>query len=194
MPAIDFLFSHLDWQIDDLDGLAVVNGPGSFTGLRISLSVIKGLAYALKLPVVTASALEVAAQQIMFPGFICPAMDARRGEIFTGLFERQGSRLVELIEPASIVPEQWVAKLPSKPVLFCGPGAELYFAELQNHPDSKLVFSDFILARTLAHLAGEKFAEGKAIPGSEVKAAYLRPSDAESKGTGIPRQVAFIPE
>lgn len=194
MPAIEFLFSHLDWKIEELDGLAVIHGPGSFTGLRISLSVIKGFAFALKLPVVTMNALEVAAHQVLFPGWICPAMDARRGEIFTCLYERTADGLVLRGEPLSVSPSAWSEVLPSERVFFCGPGAELYFDILKNHPDSRLLFSDFILARTLSQLADEKFARGEILSGNEIKAAYLRPSDAESKGPRSPRQVAPIPD
>lgn len=194
MPAIEFLFSHLDWGIDELDGLAVVNGPGSFTGLRISLSVVKGLAFALKLPIVALDALEVAAHQVVFPGFICPAMDARRGEIFTALFERTPHGLSRRKEPVSISPSVWKEMLPHERVYFCGEGAEIYFDVLKNHADSRVIFSDFILARTLAQLAREKFANGEIISGNEIKAAYLRPSDAEAKGPNSSRQVASVPE
>ena len=78
MPAIEMLFSHLDYGIDALQGIAVIHGPGSFTGLRIALSVVKGLSFALNLPIVAASALEIAALQLQQNGLICPAMDARR--------------------------------------------------------------------------------------------------------------------
>jgi tRNA threonylcarbamoyladenosine biosynthesis protein TsaB len=194
MPAIEFLFSHLDWGIDELDGLAVINGPGSFTGLRISLSVIKGLAFALKVPVVAVNALEVAAYQVPFTGLICPAMDARRGEIFTCLFERSPDGLLARGEPLSITPSAWRETLPSEPIYFCGPGAEMYYDTLKNNADSRLVFSDLILARTLSQLADRKFAQGEILSGNELKAAYLRPSDAELKGPRSPKQPAPVSE
>lgn len=181
MPAIQSLFLELDWRINDLDGIAVVNGPGSFTGLRIGLSVAKGLLYALGIPVVAANALEVAAYQIQDEGWICPAMDARRGEIFTSLFYRSGADLVQRTEPRSISPQAWHSELPAEPIRFCGPGAQLYFDSLKNHADSTLLFGDFVLARTLALLAQEKFRRGDVLQGDDLRAAYLRPSDAEVK-------------
>jgi tRNA threonylcarbamoyladenosine biosynthesis protein TsaB len=194
MPAIEFLFSHLDWGIDELDGLAVINGPGSFTGLRISLSVIKGLAFALKVPVVAMNALEVAAYQVLLPGLICPAMDARRGEIFTCLFERSPEGLFARGEPLSITPSAWRETLPDEPIYFCGPGAEMHYDVLKNHADSQFLFSDFILARTLSQLADRKFAKGEILSGNELKAVYLRPSDAELKGPRPPKQPASVSE
>lgn len=187
MPAIHFLFSKLAWGIQDIDGLAVIHGPGSFTGLRISLSVIKGLSYALKIPVVAANALEVAAHQVAFSGLICPMMDARRGEVFTCLFERRNGLLLQKSEPRSIHAEQWSHELPGQPVHFCGPGASLYWGILQSRAGADLVFSDFVLARSLAMIAHTKLVEGQGINGSEVKAAYLRPSDAETKGPRSPK-------
>jgi len=181
MPGIQSLFFELDWKIGELDGIAVVNGPGSFTGLRIGLSVAKGLLYALGIPVVAANALEVAACQVRAEGWICPAMDARRGEIFTSLFYRRGADLAQRTEPRSISPQAWRSELPAEPVRFCGPGAHLYFDSLKNHADSSLLFRDFLLARTLALLAEEKFRLGEVLQGNDLKAAYLRPSDAEAK-------------
>lgn len=182
LPAIQFLFAHLDWKIEDLDGLAVVNGPGSFTGLRISLSAVKGLSYAFNLPIYAGNALEVAARQIALPGWICPAMDARRGQIFTALFRREEAKIERITEPQSITPEEWVRRLPAEPVYFCGPGAALYFDSLNNNEGSLLLFQDFILARTLAVMAETGFQRGEILTGGQLKAAYLRPSDAETKG------------
>jgi tRNA threonylcarbamoyladenosine biosynthesis protein TsaB len=193
LPAIEFLFSQLDWPIDELDGIAVINGPGSFTGLRIAVSVAKGLAFSLNCPVVAANALEVAALQIPFNGLICPAMDARRGEIFTCLYENSNDVLQQKTEPVSISPELWKEELPDAPILFCGPGAKLYANVLFKHPESKLVFTDFVLAKTLIRLAREKFQKGEILSGNELKAAYLRPSDAETKGPKPPRRLERIP-
>lgn len=182
MPSIEFLFRHVGWKPEDLNGLAVIHGPGSFTGLRISLSTVKGLALALNLPVVSAGALEVAAGQVATDGLICPAMDARRKQIFAGLYRKEGDSLISVAEPGSVFPEAWRDGLPAEPVVFCGPGARLYFDRLKNHPDSILGFSDFILARDLAMLAFDRFERGEHAQGEQLNAAYLRPSDAETKG------------
>ncbi len=188
MPAIDVLFSHLDFDIRAIQGIAVINGPGSFTGLRISLSVVKGLAFALQIPVVTASALEIAALQIPEDGLISPALDARRQEIFTCLYDKRGAELSMLIEPKSIDPVEWSNQLPEAPIIFCGPGSHLYWHILRKHPESRLIQArDLVLARTLALYSRRKFENGEVLRGNELKAAYLRPSDAEAKGPRLSR-------
>ncbi|PWT92519.1 MAG: tRNA (adenosine(37)-N6)-threonylcarbamoyltransferase complex dimerization subunit type 1 TsaB [Acidobacteria bacterium] len=192
LPAIEFLFSHLDWKKEELTGLAVIHGPGSFTGLRISLSVVKGLAFALQLPVVAMNALEIAARQVLEDGLICPAMDARRGEIFTALFEKKSDEITPLLQPRSARPQAWKEDLPPGPILFCGPGAALYRNELQNHSGSRFLFTDFVLANTLAVTARAKFEKGETISGQELRAAYLRPSDAETKGPRARKKLEHI--
>jgi tRNA threonylcarbamoyladenosine biosynthesis protein TsaB len=187
LPAIHFLLSQTNVALKDLDVLAVVHGPGSFTGLRISLSTVKGLAFALNRPVLAFNALEAAADQIHSDGWICPAMDAKRGEIFTALYRREKGKLIRYENPVSISPSAWKEKLPEDPVYFCGPGASLYLKELRNNPGSGLIFSDFVLARTIAESSFLKFQAGEAMDGGKLRAAYLRPSDAELKGARSPR-------
>jgi tRNA threonylcarbamoyladenosine biosynthesis protein TsaB len=183
MPAVEMLFNHLDFDAHALHGIAVINGPGSFTGLRIGLSVAKGLALGLNIPIVAMSSLEVAALQIQGDGLICPALDARRQQIFTCLYEKRGTALRLLIEPKSIEPVSWSGEIPKQPIIFCGPGAHLYWHFLRNHSDSRLVYpADLVLASTLAIGSVEKFRKGDVISANELKAAYLRPSDAETLG------------
>ncbi|HSP05697.1 MAG TPA: tRNA (adenosine(37)-N6)-threonylcarbamoyltransferase complex dimerization subunit type 1 TsaB, partial [Acidobacteriota bacterium] len=149
LPAVDMVFAHLGWKISEIDALAVIHGPGSFTGLRIGLSVVKGIALAVGCPVVAANALEIAARQVPASGLISPAMDARRGEIFTALYRKEGEELIEVMAPQSIAPELWRSRLPEESVDFCGPGAALYFELLRHGAESRLWFRDFFLAGTL---------------------------------------------
>lgn len=193
IPAIDLLLSHLGWKINNIQLISVIHGPGSFTGLRIGLSVVKGLALALNCPVVAANALEIAATQSRFSGLISPAMDARRGEIFTALYSKEENGVREVIAPCSVTPKRWRELLPDAPVQFCGPGAALHWDVLQRGTDSRLWFKDFFLARSLAIYANHQVAAGKVISGDELRAAYLRPSDAETQGPRPNRKPERIP-
>lgn len=193
MAAMDLVFAHLGWPVKEIDVLAAIHGPGSFTGLRIGLSVVKGLAFALGCRVVAANALEIAARQAPVSGLISPAMDARRGEIFTALYRKDGVDLTELIAPQSIEPGRWRTQLPDERVDFCGPGAALHFQALQNGAESRLWFQDFFLAGTLATYAHNQAAAGNCISGDQLHAAYLRPSDAEKKGPRPARRPDRIP-
>ena len=193
LPAMEKVFADLDWPVSEIDVLGAVHGPGSFTGLRIGLSVVKGLAFAIGCPVVTANALEIAARQVPASGLISPAMDARRGEIFAALYRKEGHNLTELIAPQSVAPERWRSQLPDEPVDFCGPGAALHFQTLRNGAESRLWFRDFFLAGTLAAHAYTRAAAGDFISGDQLHAAYLRPSDAEARGPRPARRPERIP-
>jgi tRNA threonylcarbamoyladenosine biosynthesis protein TsaB len=193
LPAIQNLLSELKWEPKQLEGLAVVNGPGSFTGLRIGLSVVKGLAFGLNLRVVTASALHMAALQVTDEGWICPVMDARRGEVFFALYQRIDEHFIMLRKPISMQPEPMMDIIPHERIRFCGPGAYLYKEIFSKRPGAEFIFEDFILARTLAYYAKEEFTAGRGIPGMEVQAAYLRPSDAETKGARPRKRLDQIP-
>ena len=192
LPAIQSLVKELGWKFTELNGLTVIHGPGSFTGLRIGLSVIKGLAFGLNIRVVPGNALEIAALQVERPGWICPVMDARRGEVFTGLYKRTGDELVRIQQPVSIKPEEMKNFLPKEPIRFCGPGAYIYKEHFESE-GSEFVFKEFILARTLGYYSLQKFKNGDAISGMELRAAYLRPSDAETKGARPRKQLDSIP-
>ena len=88
LPNIAHLFEELDYTIQDVDGIAVTIGPGSFTGLRIALSTVKGFAQALNIPVVGLSTLEVIAYNYReVEGLLVPILDARRERVYTALFD-----------------------------------------------------------------------------------------------------------
>lgn len=88
LPNIAHLFEELDYSIKDLDGISVTVGPGSFTGLRIGLSIVKGFAQVLDIPVIGISTLEVLAYNYnQVKGFLIPMLDARRKRVYTALFD-----------------------------------------------------------------------------------------------------------
>ena len=86
------MFSELNYNISDIDAVGITSGPGSYTGLRVGMATAKGICYALKKPLVAASTLEVLATAAIekFPEFdlYCPMIDARREEVYTGLFNK----------------------------------------------------------------------------------------------------------
>ncbi|WKA59107.1 tRNA (adenosine(37)-N6)-threonylcarbamoyltransferase complex dimerization subunit type 1 TsaB [Planococcus shenhongbingii] len=121
MPAIEEMMKKAKITPKDLTHIAVAEGPGSYTGVRIGLTIAKTLAWSLKIPLHLVSSLKVlAANGQHFDGLICPIMDARRGTVFTGLYaghslesviEDQHSDLKEFLEKVKIL---------NKPVLFTG--------------------------------------------------------------------------
>lgn len=123
MPAIDSLLKECDIVPQDLDKIIVAIGPGSYTGVRIGVSIAKTLAWSLNLPIVGVSSLEaLAANGRFFNGYICPLFDARRGQVYTGLYQSTNEGLIVLEEDKNVLLEDWATFLKEKrkPVLFLG--------------------------------------------------------------------------
>ncbi|KHE69640.1 tRNA (adenosine(37)-N6)-threonylcarbamoyltransferase complex dimerization subunit type 1 TsaB [Halobacillus sp. BBL2006] len=109
MPAIDQLMRETGTAPEDLDRIAVAHGPGSYTGVRIGLTTAKTMAWTLDIPVVGVSSLEAVARQgRFFPGYVCPFFDARRGLVYTGLYD-QDMRLSK--DETNVLMEEWLQDL-----------------------------------------------------------------------------------
>ena len=126
MELIHSVLEIAGFHPGDLDGLAVTIGPGSFTGLRIGISTVKGLAYALARPVVGISTLEALAWQCGQTSYlICPLLDARKGEVYGATYRFNKGQLIQKTGPRAMVPEAVVEDIKS-PCVFIGTGARLY--------------------------------------------------------------------
>lgn len=188
LPLLDELLRVEGLQMADLHLLVSSLGPGSFTGLRIGLATIKGLALAAGLPVVGASSLATLAHAASpHDGLVAAVLDARKGEVYAALYRfRQGSRttlLDETVEP----PSRWAARVAAaaagEPVLWLGTGARLYGELLlgESPPGSWLHGPEFD-SPDPAHLA--LLGRARALAGGPADLAalepnYLRPSEAE---------------
>ena len=131
LPAVDTCLRTAHIHIEDIDKFCVVTGPGSFTGLRIGLATIKSFAAVRKRPVVSATSLEVLAAAFPYVSqAVAPIIDARRGEVYLGLYNTQNGQPSAILEPISIRPEMipmlLVEKNRNAPVIFCGTGVEKY--------------------------------------------------------------------
>ncbi|MEI5909462.1 tRNA (adenosine(37)-N6)-threonylcarbamoyltransferase complex dimerization subunit type 1 TsaB [Bacillus spongiae] len=129
MPAIEQLLKDCDMTPQDLDKIIVAKGPGSYTGVRIGVTIAKSLAWSLKIPIVGVSSLAVLASNgRYFDGYICPLFDARRGQVYTGLYSYQNGDLVEEVEDCNVLAVEWFQKLKQKqrPVLFVGNDVSLH--------------------------------------------------------------------
>ena len=124
MPAIDKLMAEVGMRVEELDRIAVAKGPGSYTGVRIGLTTAKTLAWALGTPVVGVSSLEALSYQgRFFDGFVCPFFDARRGLVYTGIYEWEGGNITNPV-PDQNTPFVNILedlKEKGKPVLFLSP-------------------------------------------------------------------------
>lgn len=113
MPAIEELFKEAEWLPKDLDRIAVAKGPGSYTGVRIGVTVAKTLAFSLSCDIVGISSLQVlAGNGECIPGsYIVPVFDARRGNIFTGLYQVKGNKIVQVKKDTHISVSDWAEGL-----------------------------------------------------------------------------------
>jgi tRNA threonylcarbamoyladenosine biosynthesis protein TsaB len=170
-------------ELAELDGLAAVAGPGSFTGLRIGLSTVKGIAMGLGKPAVGVSALEGLARQLPgVSGSIHALIDARKGQVYRGMFRWEGDRLTELAEPSVLGPEAAAAELRPGSILV-GDGARLYGEAMTRWTGSPFRVAPSgvhtLRASTAARMAREKMAAGAPCDPAGLLPQYLRPSDAE---------------
>ena len=131
LPLISSVLDDAHRKISDIDVIAVSIGPGSFTGLRIGLALVKGIAYECSVPVVGVSSLEAqAARFTKLPGTICSLLDARKHEVYAALFEqREGSLLRCSVDQATEVTDLMAlfsSSFLTSVINFVGNGAELY--------------------------------------------------------------------
>ncbi|WP_099157813.1 tRNA (adenosine(37)-N6)-threonylcarbamoyltransferase complex dimerization subunit type 1 TsaB [Virgibacillus ndiopensis] len=129
MPAVDSLMKEANIAPEQLDKIVVAKGPGSYTGVRIGLATAKTLAWALNVPVVGVSSLEVLSYQgRLSSSYICPFFDARRGMVFTGLYQWENGEMREQQEEKNILMEDWLKQLAAKQkeVLFLSPDIHMY--------------------------------------------------------------------
>lgn len=120
LPAIEEMLKNADLKYSDIDLFACTTGPGSFTGQRIGVSTVKGLAHAVGKPVVGVSALKALAYNVTtFDGLICPIMDARREQVYTATFN---GNMETINEDRAMALSDLLAELKGKNVIFLGDG------------------------------------------------------------------------
>jgi tRNA threonylcarbamoyladenosine biosynthesis protein TsaB len=168
--------------LDDIDGFVVARGPGSFTGLRIGISVIKGLSYAMNKPVAGVSSLDGIAFRFACSSIpVCAMMDAKRNEVYCSIYHFNEGRLIAKTPEAVVGPREAVAMTQEKPTLFAGSGSKAYKGMIEqeaNRPVFTQSFFDHTSAAALVqsmHLRDTFFSES----GKDLLPKYIRKSDAE---------------
>jgi len=182
LNGIDYLLKSLVLHLSDVDAFAVISGPGSFTGVRIGLTTIKGLAETMGKPTIPLTAFEAWAEK--FPlelGVIIPLIDARRGEVYATVLERTDGRLHVLSDGMVDKPSQIFGMLNHDEILFIGDGAIRYHEVISGcrRPRWSVATSDVFLGRSMARLAYQKGIKNEFTSALDLKAYYLRKSDAE---------------
>jgi tRNA threonylcarbamoyladenosine biosynthesis protein TsaB len=181
VSAIAGLLQSANATLIDLDAIVVVNGPGSFTGVRVGVSAVKGLAEGRELPVVALSRLEVLSRKSKVPS---AALDAHRGEIYLRL-ERTGASPTELLAG----PQELAAIHPAPlRVAVCDDGAAAVLASAW--PGTELVHSAPPMAADALRPGEARLVAGGTVDLALLDGHYLRRSDAEIFGNDIIQQAA----
>jgi len=183
LPMIDTAFQSTGLTIQDMDRLAVVTGPGSFTGVRIGVSTLKGLAHGASKPCVAVDALEAMAAGVGdFSGVICPIQDARAGQVYGAAFSSGEERPERLMPDTPLKLEEYVDLIRSfgDRFLFLGDGMPVHRAKLEAMLGEAAVFAKpqtaFLRPASAAYLAS---LEEKEMDYTQLQPMYLRAPSAE---------------
>ena len=167
---------------DDIDLYAVNSGPGSFTGVRIGVSAVKGMAYAQnKLCVEVSTLASMAYNFLGNHAIICACMDARRRQVYHGLFRVDGDKIERLCEDKAIAVEELLGSLPKdEEIILVGDGAELVYQSAED-PAIKLAPPNlrYQRASSVALAAVETYNRGEVVSPAALMPRYLRLSQAE---------------
>lgn len=187
MPMIHSLLECSKVPAEDIDLYAVTTGPGSFTGVRIGVSAVKGMAFARDKSCVEVSPLEAMAMNVGdFDGIVCPAMDARCNQVYNALFRCEKGKITRLCEDRAIKIDALVEELKDNKVCFLGDGAKLCVKWAEEANLSFFVQSENNLypkASAVGILGLEKFRAGETVSAETLAPLYLRPPQAERMKT-----------
>jgi tRNA threonylcarbamoyladenosine biosynthesis protein TsaB len=177
IPTLAALLKKHGYGVKDLEGFAAASGPGSFTGLRVGLSAIKGLAETLHKPIATVSVLGALGSMADRTGTIASAIDAGRKEIFLGLYEKSDDALIKQREEL-LTQQDFLATLATeRPAVIITSDAAL--AELAAASHSAVVVVTPPGSEVIARIGAGKLLAGETVSVEALDANYLRRSDAE---------------
>jgi tRNA threonylcarbamoyladenosine biosynthesis protein TsaB len=186
LPMLDEIKKMTELDLATIDAIAIAEGPGSFTGLRIGAATAKGLALALRKPLIAVPTVDALAYNLyQTNGLICPMMDARRSQVYTGIyhFDAEGFHVDMKQTPMAVEKLAEHLNQLAKPVILLGDGMPVYREQLKKM--LKIEYREAPLhvsrqrAGAVGALAMQYAAEGKFTDAEEFKPDYLRLSQAE---------------
>lgn len=186
LPMLDAAVQMIQLKLDTIDAIAVASGPGSFTGLRIGSATAKGLGLALDKPVIGVPTTQAMAYNLYgASGVICPIMDARRNQVYTGIYAFDKGRLQTLEGQMAADIHQVIEKLNARgqQVIFTGDGVAVYREKIEENIQVPAMYAPAHVNRqragAVAALAMECLREGRTQTAAEHRPEYLRVSQAE---------------
>jgi tRNA threonylcarbamoyladenosine biosynthesis protein TsaB len=186
LPMLDEIVKMTEFDLSTIDAIAVAGGPGSFTGLRIGAATAKGLGLALNKPLIHVPTVDGMAYGLFgYSGLICPIMDARRNQVYTGLYRFTEGEFQVVEEQMAISVSELIEKLNAygEKVTFLGDGVPVYRNQFENGLTGEYAFAPAHLNRQRAAAVGalgmKYFQEGKVESARDHRPDYLRLSQAE---------------
>lgn len=186
LPMIDEICKMTDFDIKDIDAIAVSAGPGSFTGLRIGSATAKGLGLALDKPLIHVPTVEAMAYNIYDTNkLICPIMDARRNQVYTGIYRNHCGKIEIVRDQCAILIDELIEELNilNEEVIFLGDGVPVFTKVIDENLKIAHFYAPSQLNRQKAGSVGEAgkyyFNIGKYENADDHAPNYLRPSQAE---------------
>lgn len=186
LPMLDEVVNMIGLDLDTIDAIAISGGPGSFTGLRIGSATAKGIGLALKKPLVHIPTVDALAYNLCgSKGYVCPIMDARRNQVYTGIYRFHGNEMVTVEEQQPLALEELAEKINEleEEVTFLGDGVPVYEEQLKDLMKIPYHFAPAHMNRqragTVGSLAQIYIRDGKVETAAEHTPDYLRLSQAE---------------
>lgn len=183
MPTVDRVLNDTGLAVSQFDGFAVAIGPGSFTGLRIGLATVKGLALATGKPVAAVPTLQALARNIPFAAHpVCPMLDARKNEVYAALYTFDGSVLMQTM-PEAVIPLARVGDLIAGKTVFTGEASCYYRRELEGILGDRALFAPLSVilpsGASVAEVGLEMIRSGRHADPDSLTPLYIRRPEAE---------------
>lgn len=186
LPMIHEIFKMTGIEKNAIEAIAIAKGPGSFTGLRIGSATAKGLALAWEVPIIPVPTVDALAYNLQYTNsLICPIMDARRNQVYTGIYENTEGVMQVRMEQTAMAIEDLLEQLNDmgKSVIFLGDGVPVNKAIIEERMSGTYCYAPPHLNRqkaaSVAMLGMQYFEQGKVVGADEYAPDYLRLSQAE---------------
>lgn len=186
LPMISGMLLSSKTDINDIGAFAISAGPGSFTGVRIGISAVKGMALPKNAPCISVSTLEAIAYN--FSGqdaLICAVMDARCRQVYTALFRVKNGKVKRLCEDKAVSIDSLAEEIRKSrvkcPIIIAGDGAQVFFPAVSGKKGAVLAQEDSLYQKAtgVALCATEKYKKGETVSAEQLLPIYLRLPQAE---------------
>lgn len=186
LPMIAEIVKMIEIDMDSIDAVAITGGPGSYTGLRIGSATAKGIGLALNKPIINVPTMDALAYNLYSSQYvICPIMDARRGQIYTGIYKFEETEMKTIKPQCIMMIDELIKELDTikESVMFLGDGVDVHKQLIDDIMDTKHYYAPASMNRhkasTLGTIAEIYYKNGKIETAKEHKPEYLRLSQAE---------------